>query len=42
MNMLFAMKKFLGRDIGYVKERYPEVAQNLSLFKFPGKVNESV
>jgi hypothetical protein len=25
------------QDIGYVKERYPEVAQNLGLFKFPGR-----
>ena len=24
------------RDVGFVKERYPEVAQKLSLFKFPG------
>jgi hypothetical protein len=25
------------QDVGYVKERYPEVAQNLGLFKFPGR-----
>ena len=25
------------QDIGYVKERFPEVAQNLGLYKFPGR-----
>ena len=25
------------QDIGYVKERFPEVARNLGLYKFPGR-----
>ena len=25
------------QDIGYIKERFPEVAQNLGLYKFPGR-----
>jgi len=29
-------KRTAAQDIGYVKERYPEVTQNLGLFKFPG------
>ena len=29
------------QDVGFVKERYPEVAQNLGLFKFPGKAQRN-
>ena len=29
------------QDVGFVKTRYPEVAQNLGLFKFPGKAQRN-
>ncbi len=29
------------QDVGFVKDRYPEVAQNLGLFKFPGRAQRN-
>ena len=32
----------VAQDIGFVKDRYPEVAQNLGLFKFPGRAQRNI